>query len=218
MKGGVAMTIGEFIKNRRIELSLTMKQLAEKVNVSEATISRWESGNISNMKRDKIKLLADALLVSPAKIMGWEDNADEEYIENFDNFYQIDKQSLPCLGEISCGTPKFANEDRESYVKLGTKIHADFCLIAKGDSMVGARIYDGDIVFIRKQPIVENGEIAAVIIDDEATLKRIYYYPEKGKLILQAENPKYAPLVYIGEELNDIRIIGKAIAFQSDIK
>ena len=99
----------------------------------------------------------------------------------------------------------------------GTDINADFCLKAKGDSMTGARIMDGDIVFIKETPIVNNGDIAAVVIGDEATLKRVYFYPEKGKLVLQAENPKYEPLVYVGEELNEIRILGKAIAFQSDI-
>jgi repressor LexA len=83
--------------------------------------------------------------------------------------------------------------------------------------MIGARIFDGDIVFIRSQSSVENGEIAAVIIDDEATLKRVYYYPTEGKLILSPENPRYAPLVFIGEELEHIRILGKAVAFQSKI-
>ena len=84
--------------------------------------------------------------------------------------------------------------------------------------MIGARILEGDIVFIRAQSMVDNGEIAAVRIGNEATLKRVYYYPEKGKLVLQAENPKYEPLVYIGEELNEIEILGKAVAFQSDVR
>ena len=84
--------------------------------------------------------------------------------------------------------------------------------------MIGARILDGDIVFCRQQDMVENGEIAVVLINDEATLKRVYYYPEKKKLVLQAENPKYEPFVYVGEELDEIRILGKAIAFQSDVR
>ena len=83
--------------------------------------------------------------------------------------------------------------------------------------MIGARIYDGDIVFIRQQDSVDNGEIAAVIINDEATLKRVYFYPEEGKLVLSPENPRYAPLVYLREELNLIKILGKAVAFQSSI-
>ena len=83
--------------------------------------------------------------------------------------------------------------------------------------MVGARIMDGDIVYIRSQSQVDNGEIAAVIIGDEATLKRVYFYPEEGKLVLSPENPRYAPLVYLRDELNSIKIIGKAVAFQSAI-
>ena len=84
--------------------------------------------------------------------------------------------------------------------------------------MFRARIYDGDIVFIRKQSMVDNGEIAAVVIDDEATLKRVNYYPEKNLLILKAENPDYEDLVYTGEQLDHIIILGKAVAFQSDVR
>ena len=83
--------------------------------------------------------------------------------------------------------------------------------------MTGARIHDGDIVFIRQQSMVDNGNIAAVVINDEATLKRVYYYPDEGKLILSPENPKYAPMVYIGHELENIKILGKAVAFQSSV-
>ena len=96
--------------------------------------------------------------------------------------------------------------------------YAFFCLKCKGDSMINARIYDGDIVFVRKQSMVNNGEVAVVLIEDEATLKRVFYYPDKAKLVLQAENPSFEPLVYIGEEIEQIRILGKAVAFQSDVK
>ena len=87
--------------------------------------------------------------------------------------------------------------------------------------MINARIYDGDIVFIRKQPSVENGEIAAVLIDDmadvaETTLKRVYIYD--NKIILSAENTNYEPFVYVGEEMNNVRIVGKAVAFLSTVK
>ena len=139
-------------------------------------------------------------------------------LPEYDNIFKIEKHKIPLLGEIACGQPIFASEDRESYVEVGTDIHADFCLKAKGDSMINARILDGDIVFIRQQPMVENGEIAAVIINDEATLKRVYYNQGEGKLVLQSENPSYEPFVYVGEELNDISILGKAVAFQSDVK
>lgn len=100
----------------------------------------------------------------------------------------------------------------------GTDIKADFCLIAKGDSMINARIMDGDIVFIKKQPMVENGEIAAVAIDDEATLKRFYKDESTGTVTLVAENPAYAPMVFTASSQKNVYILGKAIAFQSNIK
>ena len=100
---------------------------------------------------------------------------------------------------------------------VGTDIQADFCLQCKGDSMINARIHDGDIVFVRKQDIVNNGEIAVVIIDDEATLKRFYYYKEQNMVILRPENNKYQDIVLTGEELEKVRVIGKAVAFQSDV-
>ena len=113
--------------------------------------------------------------------------------------------------------PIYCNEEYAT-ISICDDFEADFCLTAKGDSMINARIYDGDYVFCRAQPSVENGEIAAVVIGDEATLKRVYYYPEEGKLVLNAENPKYPPIVYVGEELNKTRIIGKAVAFQSSVR
>lgn len=129
----------------------------------------------------------------------------------------IDIHKIPLLGSVACGEPIFASEDRELYVEVGTDIKADYCLTAKGDSMINARINDGDIVFIQRTDSINNGEIGVVLIDNDVTLKRIYYYPNDNKLILQAENSKYEPMVYLNNELDKIRIIGKAIAFQSDI-
>ncbi len=163
-------------------------------------------------------MFAEALKTTPSELMGWgSEESKNNQLPDYDNIFPIEIKKVPFLGEIACGEPIFANEERESYVLAGTNINADFCLKARGDSMTGARIYDGDIVFIREQSMVENGEIAAVIIDDEATLKRVYYEKEKNKLYLQAENPKYPPLSYEGEELDHIRILGKAIIFQSDV-
>ena len=206
--------IGELIEKRRKELGLTLEEVGNYVGVGKSTVKKWETGYISNMRRDKISLLSKILQISPTELIG--DYSDDIYSQ-FDNISPIRTQRIPLLGEIACGKPIYCDEDRESYVEVGADIRADFCLRAKGDSMIGARIMDGDIVFIRQQSIVENGEIAAVIIDDEATLKRVYYYKDSGKLILQAENPKYSPLIYEGEELNSIRILGKAIAFESNL-
>ena len=124
---------------------------------------------------------------------------------------------MPILGEIACGEPIFASEDHDAFILASEDIDADFCLRAKGESMIGARILDGDLVFIRSQPQVDNGEIAAVLIGDEATLKRVYYFPQQNRLMLNAENPAFAPLIYIGDELEQIKILGKAVAFQSPL-
>ena len=210
------MTIGERIKHRRKTLGLSAEEVAEKMGVSAATVYRYESSDILNMGIDKLELIAKALKTTPAAIMGWEEKTSN--IPQFDNISPIKTKKFPLLGDIACGQPIFADEEHESYIEAGADIKADFCLKCQGDSMIGARIMPGDIVFIRQQDMVDNGEIAAVIIDDSATLKRVYYYPEHGKLVLQAEIPTYEPLDYIGDELNYIRILGKAVAFQSNIR
>ena len=136
----------------------------------------------------------------------------------FENLFPLETKKFPLLGNIACGEPIFADQKFELYVEAGANIRADFCLRAKGDSMIGARIYDGDIVFIRQQDMVDDGEIAAVLVEDEATLKRVYYDREAGVLSLFAENPQYRTMRFSGSELETIRILGKAVAFQSDIK
>ena len=209
------MEMNEKIKSLRLKKGLTLEQVGKYVGVGKSTVRKWETGMIENMRRDKIAKLAAVLGTTPEYLMGWEE--EKKAISSYPGLMPITTQRIPLLGEIACGKPIFCDEDRESYVECGTNIHADFCLRCKGDSMIGARIHDGDIVFIREQDSVDNGQVAAVIIGDEATLKRIYYYPEKAKLILQAENPKYEPLVYIGDELSEIHILGKAVAFQSDV-
>ena len=165
--------------------------------------------------QDKLSVLGLGLNVSEAWLMGFDVPMERGTVEQFK---KISTQRVPMLGEIACGKPIIAEETFECYVEAGANIKCDFCLRAKGDSMINARIFDGDIVFIRQQSIVNNGEIAAVIIEDEATLKRVYLNQAEGKLVLQAENPAYEPLVYVGEELDHIRILGKAVAFQSDVK
>ena len=143
---------------------------------------------------------------------------DDIDLYKYDNILPITTQKIPFLGSVACGQPIYAEEDKESYIVLGTNIKADFCLRAQGDSMIDARIHDGDIVYVRKQEAVDNGEVAVVLIGDEATLKRVYYYPDKQKLLLQPANPKYEPFIYVGDELDQRRILGKAVAFQSDVK
>ena len=200
------------LKELRREKDMTLEDLAERIGTSRQTIHRYENGIISNIPHDKVKRLAEALGVSPSALMGWDSD-----FSSFDNISPISIKKLPVIGEIACGEPIFAEERYEGYVSTDYSLDASFCLIAKGDSMTGARIFDGDVVFIRAQEWVDNGEIAAVIINDEATLKRFYYYPEEQKLVLSPENPRYAPFVYIKEELDGVKVIGKAVAFQSKL-
>lgn len=211
--------IGDRIRIKREDLGMTQGELAQKVGyTSHSSIAKVESGAI-DLPQTKIEAIANALQTSPAYLLGLtqHDASPVWQTQSFENVTSIHTQRVPLLGEIACGKPLWANEERESYVQAGVNIKADFCLIARGDSMIGARINDGDIVFCRSQSTVENGDVAVVIVGDEATLKRVYFYPEKKKLVLQSENPKYEPFVYVGEELADVHILGKAIAFQSDV-
>lgn len=200
------------IKDLRIANDMTLEQVVDIVGVGKSTVRKWETGMIANMRRDKIAALAKALHTTPEYLMGWSTEIE------ISNLFKIETKKFRLLGNIACGEPIFADEQMDLYVEAGANIQADFCLKASGDSMIGARIHDGDIVFIRQQDMVEDGEIAAVLIDDEATLKRVYYDQEAGVLQLFAENPQYKTMRFSGEELDHIRILGKAVAFQSDLK
>ena len=208
--------VGTKIKSLRKEQRMTLLELAEAIGTSKQTIHRYENGIITNIPHEKIALIAKALGTSPSALMGW-DSDDTFSVSVLGGSSPVMIKKLPILGDIACGEPIYADESHESFAIADGSLDADFCLRAHGDSMIGARIYDGDIVFIRSQESVDNGEIAAVIINDEATLKRVYFYPEESKLILSPENPRYAPLVYINDELDRIKILGKAVAFQSTI-
>lgn len=208
------MEIKDILKNRRTELGLTQLDVANAVGVSEATVSRWESGDIANMKRSRIASLASVLKMSPSIIMGWNEEHEAHMPSNIIPMPAMRK--IPLVGSIACGTPILAEENLDGRIEAPDHVHADFALRCKGDSMINARIFDGDIVYIRQQESVEHGEIAAVLIGDEATLKRVYIYDDC--ISLEAENPQYKPMVYRGEEMNNIRILGKAVAFTSMIR
>lgn len=214
------------IKKRRTELKLTQTELATKMGYADKSmIAKIEKGLI-DLPQSKIIAFANALQTSPGDLMGW----DNEQSSNEIDYSSIpgimplpysSGKTVPLIGDIACGTPILADENIEKEVRLPEDISADFCLRCKGDSMINARIYDGDIVFIRQQPSVENGEIAAVLIDDtadiaETTLKRVYIYD--SKVMLVAENPKYPPMSFEKEEMNSVRILGKAVAFLSGVR
>ena len=218
------MKLGKFISNYLEQHDLTQRQFATKCDLSNGMISMLiseknpKTGEPIKPSITTLKKISNGMGITLNELL---ENIDDMetliLIENTTNVLPISKyKKIPLLGNIACGKPVLANENIESYFACPENIDADFCLCCKGDSMLGARIHDGDIVYIRQQPYVENGEIAAVLIDDEATLKRIFI--ENDRIILQPENSKYKPLTYIKEEMNQIKILGKAIYFLSKVK
>lgn len=188
----------------------------EQQNISAAQLSR-QSGiskpRISQYVHGVYKPSADALVKLAFCL-----NCSEEYLVGHTNDPDIlprGAKSIKILGEVRCGAPTLAEEIYEGEIIPPSGIDADFCLRAKGDSMIDARICDGDIVFIKKTDLIDNGDIAVVIADGEATLKRVYFYPDSKRLILIPENKSYKPLTFVGEELASITILGKAVAFTS---
>ena len=214
------MTKGERIKYLRETKGMTQTELADIIGSTKQNIYKYETGIITNIPSDKIEVMANIFGVSPGYIMGWEEINNSDTTLNYSEIKGImplpEMHKVPLLGAIACGEPIYKEEDE--WISLPTDIKADFCLRCEGDSMINARIHDGDIVFIKTCPEVENGQIAAVSINNEVTLKRVYYYKDKNKIVLNPENPNYEPFVYTNEELNDIRILGRAVMFLSSVK
>lgn len=213
--------IGIRIKQRREQLNLTQEDLGARLSLNKSTINRYESGEVQKIKIPILHALARLLDVDPNWLALKTDDMgsfpEQNNVPSADNIVPIPKMAkIPLLGNIACGDPITAEENLDGFVSAPEEISADFALRCKGDSMIGARILDGDIVLIRQQPDVEDGEIAAVLIDNEATLKRVH--KKAGCLILNPANPSYEPIVITGEELNDVRIIGKAVYFISAVK
>ena len=211
--------LSEKIKFLRKSKGMSLEQLAELVGTSRQTVHRYENGTITNVPHDKIEALAKALDTTPARLMGWEEEREISSFNdnNIKSLKSVKTKKLPLLGNVACGEPIFASEEHDYYTDVGAEIGADFCLKAKGDSMINARIFDGDTLFVKKQETVDDGEIAVVLIDDEATVKRVYFDRENGILTLIPENPTYKPMRYMGSKLDNIRILGKVVSGQYKI-
>ena len=204
------MTMGERIKTLRIQHGLTQEELGQKVGVQKSAIYKYETGLVVNLKRSMIEKLALALGVKPTYLMGLSD----EEITIPPGFEPLPKTvKRPLVGNIACGEPITAEENIEDYVDVPENVQCDFCLRCKGDSMIDAGIHDGDVVYIHITPQVENGQIAAVRIDGEATLKRFFWNEETQTMTLLAENRNFAPLVYTGPILETVHVEGKAVGY-----
>ena len=220
----LSSTLPARLTERMDELEITATELAAQVDISKQAISSYCTG-VRSPKKPTIESLSRALRVNPLWLLGYDVSKEAE--TSFlpfpssqplpDNIIPLPKPHyIPLVGTIACGEPLLAEENLDGVVPIPEYIHADFGLRCKGDSMVGARILDGDIVCIRQQPDVEDGEIAAVLIDGEATLKRVYKIP--GRLQLRPENPAFPVLEYTGAELEQVHILGKAVYFISPVK
>jgi repressor LexA len=201
-------TLGERIKSARINRGMTQEELGKLVGVQRAAINKYETGVVVNLKRSMIANLAQALDVDPTWLLGMTEAGDPVpanlFVPKFD--------TVPIIGTIACGEPILAQENVEGLATKSDHIEADFALWCKGDSMT-PRFNNGDLVFIRQQSDVDNGQIAAVLIENEATLKHVYKQPDRLTLI--AENPSFPPLIYTDPvELQQIRILGLVTGYQ----
>lgn len=198
------MDIKDILRNKRKELGLTMKEVADACDVSEATVSRWESGNIGDMKRSRIAALANILKISPSIIVGFAD--DEEIYQQLEITYI----KVPLYGDISCGNGAFVDDNIIDYIAVpdnGLNPNLEyFAQIAKGDSMIDAGIEDGDVIVFQKSSVIDDGKIGCFCIDENiATCKRF----KKGKSFIQLipANTKYDPIV-IDLQNNNFRVVG----------
>ncbi len=225
------MKLSEIIKKYRESHNMSQRQLGAQCGLSTGYISLIEKEvNPQTGKRMVPSLpvmnkLASGMGVTLDDLLSMCDDMDVTLSDkdilssaNFPaNILPLPKmKKVPLVGDIACGTPILAVQNVEAFLSMPEGVNADFCLRCKGDSMINARIFDGDIVYIRQQETVEHGEIAAVLIDNEATLKRVYLYDDR--IVLEAENPQYRPKSYWGEDMNDVRILGRAVAFTSEVR
>lgn len=226
------MKLGDLIIQYRTTHGLSQRKFADICGLSNGYISMIERGFNPKTKKPitptlpQLKKLADGMNSTIMDIFESVDdmpidiseiiNVEDSSVLPTNIIPMPEMNRIPLMGTIPCGKPILADENIEEYIEIPKHIKADFALSCKGDSMINARIFDGDIVYIRQQDTVENGDIAAVLIENEATLKRVKLYPDR--IILEPENPLYDPFVYRGEEMNNVRVLGKAIAFTSAVR
>ena len=205
------MDLRDVLAKLKTENGLTTEQLSQRSGVPKGTLNKLLNGETRNPTGGTLKKLADALNC-PVELLYAREGHATRTLRNAEDVLPIHRRAIPLLGEIAAGVPIYADEDTE-LILCDDSLRCDFALRVRGDSMIGARIHDGDLVFIRSQDDVDDGEIAAVVLNDEATLKRVYHI--KNGLQLLSENPRYAPMIFTLDECDSIRILGKAVGFQS---
>ncbi|MEG2187190.1 MAG: XRE family transcriptional regulator [Clostridia bacterium] len=198
--------MGHRMKERRKALGMSAETLAARLGLSAATIYRYEKGDIEKLPGNLLEPLASILSTTPAELMGW-----ESPYQGMEGILPVIRKKIPLLGEIAAGQPIFAQEDYNTSVTCNEDVPCDFALRVKGDSM-NPRLFDNDVVFIRSQPDVHDGQIAAVMVDDSATLKHVYHIA--GGVQLVSDNADYAPMTFTAHNSESISILGLAVAYQ----
>lgn len=204
------------LKELREQNGISQAKLAQWIGVSRSTVAMWERG-ASQPDNGTLTELADFFDVTVDYLLGRCGTKNGGDLVRFGNIFGTEKKRYPLLADIVGGEPVFADDDCECLMMAGADTDADFCMRAEGKSVPDARICDGDIVFVKKTTDVKNGEIVVVLIGDELTLKRVYYSPDGKSLILTSASPAAEPLVFLGDELENVRIFGKAVAFHSSL-
>ena len=193
------------VRLRREQLGLSQEELARRMDYrSRSSITKLEKG-INDLPQSKVEELAQALETTPAALLGLDAPcACPPGFEPLPTMVQV-----PLIGSIACGTPITAEQNIECYIGVPAAWHADFALTCHGDSM-SPTICNGDIVCIRCQPEGEQGEIAAVRVGEEATLK--HFHRQGDAVMLLADNAAVCPpMFYAGEQLSELHIEGKAV-------
>lgn len=197
------------IKQLREELGKSKAQVARELQIPYTTFVNYEN-EAREPNSEVLIMIANYFHVSVDYLIGRTENrhGNSLPVSNLVPLKHIIK--VPIIGRIACGSPILAEQNYEGQTFCPDEVNADFALRCQGDSMIDANIQDGDIVFIKETPEVENGEIAAVVVGEEATLKKVYYHGDTVTLI--PANSSYEPMVFKKDEINDIRICGKAVA------
>lgn len=203
---------GTRLREKRKENKLTQKELADQIGAKHNSVSDWERG-YAMPDPDTIVLICEALNVSSAYLLPSRREMSSSSVSlptGLKRISEITPQHIRLIGEVAAGEPILAEEDYEAYIDVDTPIKADYALTVRGDSMEPTYL-DGDVIYIRKRPDVDDGQIAVVLVDDSATLKHVYH--DKDGVVLTSDNPKYPPMRKTFEDHDCIKILGIVVGY-----
>lgn len=207
------MKIGERIKQRRKELGLSVDELAEKLNKNRATVYRYENSDIERIPAEVIKPLSEVLQVSPEYLMGWSENDEKNGLDRLVKDIEMDKNIKVENMFYKESIPILERTENDELIANGhlsiNDLHGEFCYKVTDNSMSNSHIYIGSIVFVQKTDCIQNKDITVVSINGKLIIRKIYYYPQSKKLILNPDNIDFEPIIFIGDEINNVKIIGK---------